>query len=828
MSEKVFHIDQECFVIYVDDVKDKKDRFLRIGNSDHILSINTQVKLISLLSKLYPGRVDNEVEIFKEAGTNKLIGVKENVNNLLNYLKENGVATNGIVKIFADEKTVDGIKKTTEKEFIKELQKHKELFDHSFASFYEDGNIRIFNKNEVLFDLKKRYKDYKSLHDEITQAAGFFAKYYDASYKKDGIILSGKSLFVFSNDNFGCITSSDKWYKDALRLGINPINLNFLYLNSEIPYDPIWFKIFSSKQESDKKTKLIFKDSIPAWTGLLDKRVVEPAISGNIKIDLNNLSININDNTVEISGSNFKIGFSGNIENNLIVEGSFKNKTIFKAGVEDIQKGSLNIYSYNPVILGDLFTQDDYIYKFWDTIKDKAGEEILKQVKSNDSEYSTSYIPEFKEVNFYSRLFTETARRIIIEAKIDADDEIFNNYRRILENFNGKELNMNNILIEQEIGFNDKKNCVEVRDVLAGTNFINVDDSVNPFLFFNQEMDNKEWEKTQALYSDKFKKNIKDREKEIAIDSKFIEVSRKKRYYSDEFERLKRFIDKTVLEGKRDITLEKIKTEQFETKAEKEISKTIVDESYKKTGKEKEYKEKEFKVSGKGESVEKPKSGWIKKLLIALLGLLLLFLLIGGGYLLFNKISKGQFIVTKQSDNSQDVVIKKTQDNYKNKILSTEKKSYYYKFTMTIYDLIRLTNAIAVKNGYNKMMTEEEKKLLANVKDPDWIYPENTLILPDGNKLTIKNGDTMWKLSENFLIAQLDKHEKEIRDYIEKTKLQEITMDDAKKGFLRIKDESYSIMLRDTIDALLKLENFNEWEPYLEKNKIKVEIGDRH
>ncbi|MCK4799040.1 MAG: LysM peptidoglycan-binding domain-containing protein, partial [Spirochaetes bacterium] len=104
-------------------------------------------------------------------------------------------------------------------------------------------------------------------------------------------------------------------------------------------------------------------------------------------------------------------------------------------------------------------------------------------------------------------------------------------------------------------------------------------------------------------------------------------------------------------------------------------------------------------------------------------------------------------------------------------------------------------------------------------KDPDWIYPDNILVMPDSTKIVVKSGDTMWNICENFLIDQINRDELEIRELIEKTKTKEITIKKAKKRFLIIKEESYSEMLRDFLDTLIELKNFKKWEPYLKERR---------
>ncbi len=70
-----------------------------------------------------------------------------------------------------------------------------------------------------------------------------------------------------------------------------------------------------------------------------------------------------------------------------------------------------------------------------------------------------------------------------------------------------------------------------------------------------------------------------------------------------------------------------------------------------------------------------------------------------------------------------------------------------YNITANENDIYRYANQIAVKNGYHKITFSKLKE-----KNPDWIFPGNIFLMPDGEKITIKRGDTLWDLSKNKII----------------------------------------------------------------------------
>lgn len=73
--------------------------------------------------------------------------------------------------------------------------------------------------------------------------------------------------------------------------------------------------------------------------------------------------------------------------------------------------------------------------------------------------------------------------------------------------------------------------------------------------------------------------------------------------------------------------------------------------------------------------------------------------------------------------------------------------------TITILDIIRMANRIATDNGYRGLGAPEEAG-----PDPDWIYPGNEFILPDGDTRTVVRGDTIWGIAADYIEEELRAH----------------------------------------------------------------------
>ncbi|MFP4374426.1 MAG: hypothetical protein ACLFPO_08845 [Spirochaetaceae bacterium] len=69
---------------------------------------------------------------------------------------------------------------------------------------------------------------------------------------------------------------------------------------------------------------------------------------------------------------------------------------------------------------------------------------------------------------------------------------------------------------------------------------------------------------------------------------------------------------------------------------------------------------------------------------------------------------------------------------------------------ITILDIIDMANRIAVENGYRPMGAPEDVG-----PDPDWIFPGNAFTLPDGTTRTVVEGDTIWGIAADFIEKEL-------------------------------------------------------------------------
>ena len=857
-KERVFQIDQECFIIYAEDLSSLKERFLRVGNSMSLHRFGEGLTFLSLITPLFPGDAFKEPEIFSPNADKRIIGLQNVLNRFVTFLQTEGVDTNHVIVSTADGQGHLENRRLSEKQFINRIKDKQSRNRHSFAAFYDDGNIRIFNRNECMFDL---IESLSRTLDEPKETEVLMAKnisIYRDCYAKSGVIYSGQSLFIFSHGEFACLSDNTEWVTDAVRIGIDPGKVSFLYIVPSVEPDSLWLKTFIRRmnRHDGSKMRIVIKGQPPNWLGLVsdeifvplypDRESVEVKI-GDVRLFFQNQRINIYHHGVRLQ-LNARHGFlrSGNEIGGEYVTSEGKKPMSLVLGDKKsrVISDELRIIPYNPVIFAGM-------------------------IKDNDDAFVA-----------------------------DLDEP--------------------NILIEQRLGV-DSSSELTIQNVLLRTKVNPVPENLDPFLFFSKEYDlqqvQSKYDEFRASLGKDFVLNQADSDR---CKARYEKIIKDKQFYLDEQQRLLDFMDKlddkeyqkeyhsAVQNAQNQVkniddsrirassmnsasvpspssdeeeTPNRVQSDETTKQVQNDNDKEEkIDDSYNaqellQTGAFDEYADKvkpmnvgrKYQYNGEDgldglpndndkEEESHHKSGlrWWMWIIPLLLFLILLGIL---AYILWPHIQpimqKHHNAVTQQ-EFLQQMDEKYSEDDYENvpspedALLSgrmnemtppndeeniiydnynpqsdtpirSVKTSFYYKFHMTTKDKIELTNIIAQSNDYQKMGRKHNNKYESD--DPNWIYPGNILTMPDGSNVTVVRGDTMWSLCETYLVDEINAYELEVRNLIEATKTKLMSIGDAKIRFAQIKAETHSQMVRDFMDALLAQSNYYGWEPDVKFNE---------
>ncbi len=118
---------------------------------------------------------------------------------------------------------------------------------------------------------------------------------------------------------------------------------------------------------------------------------------------------------------------------------------------------------------------------------------------------------------------------------------------------------------------------------------------------------------------------------------------------------------------------------------------------------------------------------------------------------------------------------------------------------ITILDIIRLANRIAVDNGYRELGAPPTAG-----PDPDWIYPGNVFQLPDRSTYTVVSGDTLWDITAEFIQEQLARRYSRYAELMEDYQSERIETEALVEELTTLRNNTYSENFRNIINQTIE------------------------
>lgn len=803
MDNRIFHIDRDCYLIFAEELSSRKERFLRIGASDYPEIYGEKLSFAELATPLLPSSVNAHLKQFNESSQSKIMGLKSSVNDLTLILKANNKNIDNLTLVYAD--TGSSPKAQSEKDFIDDIEYDEVKARHTFASFYSDGNIRIFNRDGIFFDLQSESQKRFSILDEINNIYTKNSLRYNYNDKK-GFIISGESLFIFAENTYHCITASGDWVLDAAVSGINPLNIESIcMLKGAIPGAGS-YEIFYERWKSGKKIKAASSQMPPNRMIYHTNPLVRTFLcsSKSLEIQFQNDRIRASVGSLKLFIKDTSDAFNnGKSLDYIIRSDSEKIKGSFI--LEEYSKGKYTLYKYHPLLSDEEWIENSVSRNI--SIFDSVPEHIKALIR-NDSDYGKKFIVPMENRDSLKMSITgESIRRLAGEGSHSGRD-IVECYASLLKGVNGLYFRNNSVTMYQCLFVNNKnpvvKNIFSAGDIERYT-------EINDCFFMTSSMEN--IQNYHDIFDSIREYNISQKKLSYRFDQKHIDmIIEKNEFYLSERKRLKHFIEEL------EVLDMKMEEHGFPYDAPYSTLNTAVSDKI--------YEKSEPSMIGSGINAgelfldieNEKKKIKLKKILLSAASLIFILLL-----LFFIIPQTGRFfksdmfksIITGREDAEAKKIKKQSNAVKEIKLIESAaerpKKTVYYSFFMTHRDRIAITNKIALLNGYRRMLLPFEVKYSAG-RNPDWIYPGNVLLMPDNSMVVVKEGDVMWRICEKFLYEQMNNDEKKIIETIDRTARNQISVEEAKGIFTEIINSSDSEMIRAFSSLILLQEDFSDWK----------------
>ncbi|MDR1625956.1 MAG: hypothetical protein LBT33_05390 [Spirochaetia bacterium] len=211
---RVFHVDTECYVVYVGKNPNDYRPFLRVGNS-HFLPERAKafISAVIITDSLTGNQlIEHENLEIPLNGETRYIGDPEEVAKLKQFLEDNDIPSEPY-----DEEDDDDA--PPEK-------------SGAFVYFFKNGNIQLYRDKERLFDLQEQeradnhfvYRVEKTV--QAVKSNPF--RYQPSDLSPPGFFFSGEAPYFFRDGKIGAIGVCADYFRDLGCYGLDPDYLSWL------------------------------------------------------------------------------------------------------------------------------------------------------------------------------------------------------------------------------------------------------------------------------------------------------------------------------------------------------------------------------------------------------------------------------------------------------------------------------------------------------------------------------------------------------------------------------------------------------------------------
>ncbi len=708
-TDRLFVIDRECFIIYTGTSLNDQRPFIRIGNYiDLPAEIIPFIENIVITDLLIGNPAHEQFNIdIKSLPENRYIGSRSIVNKFLNYQKIFGLdLTNArIVDVEKD---------------IPYLSKEKELSDRdSFIGiFYTDGNFRINHKDTSLLALKDelaRAIDDGKLLDSISARSRSSSRYAGA-----GMLVIGNDPFFYQDKYFTAYHFPKKYAADFARLSVDPQKIqeiihpssNFIHITGFLKWQNGRggrIKIFSDHSEQIETMQRLFSGATISrkdFTGMSH----ETAGGMSVRNYPGGYNVRLTFRKAKPSGQSLSISYVKGLKGIEAimkdkVDGIFINYSLFEeanlllrsapAPVAVISDNNENIRKLKDAAIPVIHPGLHYEFRAY-----ADAESLMKEILSVLQDYEVAGEPSSQDLTAVKQRFSE---------RFHPADGTFERVRDAVNIMAAVKLLLN--------ATTDRKTSAFLKKLHQ-----EIDSMVDRLSLGSQPGEG--FTVVLAFCSGAIVEFIRKAEpadtiSTVAIDS--IDESARAEYEKLDSAQEREFYLRILHDRRRLLDLLRLYIPGRDDAGMSELKAAIEERKKQYYADETEFPQ--------PESAAPPKFN-LKR--AAGIITVIVSLAVSGAIIRTN-------VDTRRVEREREraAVEKRVRQELINK----------YEITVTATDIFRYANEVALANGYHPIAMEGIKD-----KNPNWIYPGNVFTLNGGEKVVVRQGDTLWEIAHERLI----------------------------------------------------------------------------
>ncbi len=239
IMERIFHIDTECYVVYLGQKEQEERPFLRLGFSRRLPEKIHQFISTVVISDVFTGDIFGEKSLFiKEAsGLHRpaYVGAPETLKRLKNFFGCSVLPTSKFV------------------------QGKPEDHNHSYVLFYEDANLAIMRDNATLLNLRNRQSSDGHYIQRCRKIKDIFSRNSSRRFVTDasltGFTVVNNTLYILKGGKFRAFGLEADYYARLTAAGYNPDAI------SMASGDPLaLFRLLSHAKENNSSLTILDDD----------------------------------------------------------------------------------------------------------------------------------------------------------------------------------------------------------------------------------------------------------------------------------------------------------------------------------------------------------------------------------------------------------------------------------------------------------------------------------------------------------------------------------------------------------------------------------------